>query len=116
VSYDERLVSFGLDRLELRRLRFDLVELFKIVHGFTTCNLLSLLNFTRTDVAHNTRGHRYKLIISRVYKNTFKNYFLNRTTVVWNSLPDACFQSNLITNFKCKLMNVDFSLFLHGQQ
>jgi hypothetical protein len=39
ISYDERLSMFNLDRLEVRRLRTDLVELFKIVNGYTSCHI-----------------------------------------------------------------------------
>ena len=46
--YDERLSLLGLERLELRRLKFYQTELFKIVNGFTTSriyvyNLLKLI-------------------------------------------------------------------------
>ena len=31
---------------------------------------------------------------------------------IWNSLPDICFISNLLSNFKRKLKHIDFSNFL----
>ena len=60
LSYDERLALFGLERLELRRLKFDLTELFKNFNGFTTCRIYDCLQFAQTNSMHNTRGHRYK--------------------------------------------------------
>ena len=43
LSYDECLALFGLERLDLRRLKFDLTELFKIVNGFITCRIYDCL-------------------------------------------------------------------------
>ena len=36
LSYVDRLELFNLERLELRRIHFDLIELFKIVNGWST--------------------------------------------------------------------------------
>jgi hypothetical protein len=72
LSYDERLHLFGLERLELRRLRTDIVELFKIVYQYSTCNLVNKLNFVQLYNAHNTRGNRFKLTVPRANINCFK--------------------------------------------
>jgi hypothetical protein len=115
ISYDERLTLFGLERLELRRLKFELIELFKIVHGYTTCCIYDVLQFGHHNATHITRGHRYKLTVMRTCKNTFKYYFLNRITNVWNSLPNDYFNTVLISSFKAKLSHVDFSNFMCGR-
>ena len=93
LSCDERLALFGLERLELRRLKFDLTELFKIANGFTTCRRYDCLQFAQTNSMHNTRGHRYKLNIIRTCKNSFKYYFINRIAHIWNCLPDNYFNT-----------------------
>ena len=87
---DERLALFDLDRLELRRLHFDLLHMFKIVHGFTVCGFFSDLHFAHSDNVYNTRGHRFKLHVNRTNKNIFKYCFINRVLPIWNSLPDIC--------------------------
>ena len=112
LSYNERLALFDLDRLELRRLHFDLLHMFKIVHGFTVCGFFSDLHFAHSDNVYNTRGHRFKLHVNRTNKNIFKYCFINRVLPIWNSLPDICFISNLLSNFKRKLKHIDFSNFL----
>jgi hypothetical protein len=115
VSYDERLTMFNLERLELRRLRTDLVELFKIVHGYTTCSVFNSLSFSCKNVYCATRGHRYKLNVSRVNKDLFKYYFTNRVVSVWNFLPDHCFNTNLTCTFKRNVCRVNLSDFINGQ-
>jgi ribonuclease P/MRP protein subunit RPP40 len=115
VSYDERLTFFNLDRLELRRLKIDLVEMFKIVHGYTKCNVSNCFSFSCNNVCSGTRGHRFKLNIIRCNKNLFKYYFTNRIVHAWNSLPDRCLNTNLISTFKRNLCNINLSSFVQGQ-
>ena len=115
LSYDERLALFGLERLELRRLKFDLTELFKIVNGFTTCRLYDYFQFAQTNSMHYTRGHRYKLYIIRTCKNSFKYYFINRIAHIWNCLPDNYFNTQVIGSFRAKLSAFDFTKYLPGQ-
>jgi hypothetical protein len=115
VSYEDRMLMFDLERLELRRLRIDLVELFKIVNHFSACNVFNALKFSRNNACYVTRGHRYKLNVCTVNKNNLKFYFTNRIVHVWNSLPDSCFNTNLIATFKRNLCNINLSNFIRGQ-
>jgi hypothetical protein len=115
VSYDERLVLFNMEKLELRRLKFDLIETFKIIHQFTACNLHNVLNLHNSVSVHNTRGHAYKLVINRTCTSTFKFHFVNRIAAVWNFLPSECFSTNLISVFKSRLHRIDLNRFLYGR-
>ena len=114
LSYDNCLEVLGLERLELRRLYFDLIELFKIVNHFTYSCIFNVLSFNQ-HALHNTRGHRFKLNVIRSNKNVFKTFFTNRVVNVWNFLPAECFNTNLISTFKNRLLKINFSDFLHGQ-
>ena len=111
VSYEERLLLFGLERLELRRLHYDLIELFKIVYHFTDCSIYNVLSFNH----NNTRGHRFKLATVRCKKNVYKHFFINRITNIWNSIPDLCFNTNLISCFRNSLLKINFNEYLHGR-
>ena len=58
LTYHQRLVKVGLESLELRRIRTDLVRAYKITFGFTDVNSESIF----TVRASNSRsGHCYKL-------------------------------------------------------
>ena len=58
LPYDERLKKLGLWSLEERRNRADLLEVFKMVKGFSAVSWSQF--FTRSHVT-NTRGHNWKL-------------------------------------------------------
>jgi hypothetical protein len=45
MSYNQRLGYFNLERLELRRIHFDLIELYKIVNQYTVSNLHNAMQF-----------------------------------------------------------------------
>ena len=56
-GYAERLRILNLDSLEMRRLRADLAEVYKIAHGVDNrnfCDFFQLCN-------NNNRGHTFKL-------------------------------------------------------
>ena len=84
LTYHQRLVALGLESLEMRRLRADLVFLYKIVFGHVKINLCDLfvLNFS-----HNLRGHRFKLNLPPCHSAVRFNYFSYRIINVWNALP-----------------------------
>ncbi len=67
--YSERLKKLGLDRLDVRRLRADLVFTYKIIFGLISDIELAQI-FTFADIPHDTRGHRYKLAATRTKKDT----------------------------------------------
>ena len=56
LSYDERLQKSGLTTLETRRLRGDLIEMFKIFKSFDYINYQKI-SLSRTEL----RGHNFKL-------------------------------------------------------
>jgi len=61
LRYEDRLSRPGLDILELRHLRYDLLLTYKIVLGLT--DVVASDMFTLTSSLHyiNTTGHAYKL-------------------------------------------------------
>ena len=55
LRYNDRLKLFDSERFEIRRLRTDLTELFKIIKGFSKLTLLNLIPFSKNTHTH---GHR----------------------------------------------------------
>jgi ribonucleases P/MRP protein subunit RPP40 len=60
LSYDDRLVVLGIEKLELRRLEQDLIMAYKIHFGLLDVNANEL--FTVHNANYDTRGHAYKLL------------------------------------------------------
>lgn len=116
LSYDEQLSMFNLNRLEVRRLRIDLVELFKIVNGYTSCHTYNDLHFACNNKYTLTRGHRFKLNVTRVNKNLFKDYLTNVIFNVWNYLSNCIFNTKLITTFNRYVCDIDLSRFIREGQ
>ena len=83
LSYPDRLVRLNLDSLVVRRLQHDLILAYKIVFGLTDMNPEDFFTFANSN--HNTRGHAYKLLPSRV--DVLKGFFAVRIVKPWNCLP-----------------------------
>lgn len=106
ISYNERLFQLNLTTLETRRIRGDLIEVFKIFHGFTDINPREF--FTLSDSG--LRGHAFKLFKPRAITNICKFSFAHRVVDTWNKLPVDIVNSCSLNSFK---NNIDH-LFKHG--
>jgi hypothetical protein len=89
LEYEERLEGIGLTKLELRRERAGLLEVFKILKGMEG---LDRDHFFRDaldgrESGMMTRGHSLKLYKKRFRLKADKFSFGNRVVGIWNSLP-----------------------------
>ena len=82
LPYGERLKYLELPSLKSRRLRNDLIETFKIFHGY---NNVDFDQFFTLNV-NKTRNKEGKLFYNRFRTNIRKNYFTNRVVQHWNNL------------------------------
>jgi len=86
LPYEERLKKLKLPTLVYRRLRGDMIELFKMVHGIYDSQVIRFLTYSNID---HTRGHPWKLFLRHARVNVRKNFFGIRTVVPWNDLPET---------------------------
>ena len=100
-SYEERLKATGLISLEMRRLRADLIEVFKIVHGLEDLDPCYFFKFA-ADTVTNTRGHPYKIIKPGLTKSLMcRQYFFSQRVInEWNSLPHDAVTAKTVNSFK----------------
>jgi hypothetical protein len=101
LSYSERLRRLRLPTLQTRRLYYDLLECYKIVHGLVRSDckkMLSLSDF-------HTRGFQCKLFtkLPPARLNIRKHFFVERVLPQWNALPPVVVQQNSIAAFKLML-------------
>ena len=72
--YEERLKELNLFNLSKRRLRRDLIEVFKIFGSLDNNNINDYLN---TDLTSTTRNNGFKIIGKRFRSREAKLFFLN---------------------------------------
>ena len=82
LSYRDRLVKLDLQTLERRRLVYDLVFCYKILHGLCEVSLPDELS------SSNTRGNNLKLAKHFCYNDVRKYFFNNRVVDAWNNLSN----------------------------
>ena len=99
MSYEQRLSSLGLTTLETRRIRGDLIEVFKIFKAYENVDYREFFELSE----NNLRGHSCKLFKKRVKTNIGKYSFSNRVVDLWNNLPEDVVSCNNVVSFKVKI-------------
>ena len=96
MSYEERLKSLNLPTLQYRRIRGDLIFMYKIATHRVNTALLGE-NQIRNE---RTRGHQYKLDKRRTATNKAQSFFTNRIINIWNELPQDVVSAESVNSFK----------------
>ena len=101
-----RLELLGLERLESRRIRADVLFAYKLLSGLTALHSNDFFILRESTC---TRGHPYKLFTALL--NWCQKYFFSQRIVkIWNELPvDNDFSS--IESFKCALDDFYFNTY-----
>ena len=110
LSYAERLANLKPQSLEHRRLIFDLVLVFKIIHGISCLNFTDFFSFANNN--NSSRGHPYRLCIPLNKNNTRNFFFSSRVVPAWNSLPASTVAAPNPISFKKALFKLNLSKFL----
>ena len=98
-SYPERLRVLRLPTLEHRRLRGDMIEVYKYLHGHYDVKKPTLSQAGGRDL----RGHSLKLCKNRHRLDVRGNFFSYRTVTNWNSLTEEVVSAPSINAFKGRL-------------
>ena len=108
VSYIKRLETLGLERLELRRLRFDAVMTFNIVKGMNCLNFDDFFSYaTAGRVSRNLTRNSLLLAVPKKGIDVRSHSFAVRAVQIWNSLSNSEVLSSTVDQFKTKLKAVD---------
>ena len=101
LSYTERLKKLNLYTLIYRRMRYDMIQLWKIIEDEKLLSKLNLVFETSTR----TRGHSKKLKQQPCNKNLLirRNAFTVRIVPIWNRLSDNCVSKLTLETFKSVL-------------
>jgi len=112
MTYDNRLKLLGLDRLELRRLRADLVTCYKIFNGLLD---IPFDSFFRLADYRSTRGHALKLFLPDSRINARAYSFPVRVVTLWNRLPASTVLARNLKQFKIAVRITDLSYAILGK-
>jgi len=113
LSYDDRLKSLNLDRLELRRIHFDACMAYNILENLP----YHLKIFMYVETSTKTRSALTKMLTSDKFRLDIKKFgFSNRSYKLWNSIFPEIKQSRNLNEFKRKLHTIGFSPFLKGRK
>lgn len=109
VSYEDRLLQLEMHSLQYRRIRFDLIQVYKIIYGFSDLNFDDYFVFR--PCPYNTRGNTLKIDNVDKYKSSqWLNTFFGRAVKFWNVLPNEVAISTSLSIFKFRLKTVDLSV------
>ena len=99
LTYPERLRALNLPTLSFRRLRGDMIEMYKITHN--TYDKKTTINIS--PMQSNLRGHTYKVYQHRAEADARKHSFRCRTAAPWNSLPQKVVDAPSVKSFERRL-------------
>ena len=100
LSYEARLKKLDMFSLRHRRLRGDLIEVFKFVKGQDQGYLNGMFEFSTNDY---TRGHNLKLKVRYSRTRLRQSFFAVRVVKHWNELPGDIVNSSSLNRFKTSL-------------
>ena len=102
LHYNDQLSHLRLHSLRERRIRFQLISLYKFYNRLTDLDFHSFFKVcnvsTRTSTT--TRGHKLKIIPNHSKHNYRLNFFTNSSIHLWNKLSDNDISAPTINDFK----------------
>ena len=96
-TYEQRKIALGLTSLEERRARGDLIEVFKIIHGFENIQRDKFFKLDRE-----VHSRELKIYVPQVV-NRRNKFFDIRIINQWNELPPTLVDRQPIGTFKSGL-------------
>ncbi|KAK3089769.1 hypothetical protein FSP39_006368 [Pinctada imbricata] len=104
LSYPERLRALKLPTLSYRRIRGDMIELYKITSGIYDKAAVDFIKpWRETTSRTSSRTHDMKIFPQRAHTKVRKNAFSVRSANIWNSLPAHVVTSKTVNTFKNRL-------------
>ena len=104
LTYPERLKKLRLPSLSYRRLRGDMIEVYKMLSGIYDKEVPNILRLQSSLVERDgNRGHGLKLFHQQWRKGVRGNFFSVRVARLWNGLPQSVVEAPSLNSFKSRL-------------
>ena len=100
LPYEDRLERLGMFSLRFRRLRGDLIEVFKFTKEQHPGYLKDMFEINRVTRG---RGHHYKLVMKQSRTRLRQSFFSRRAVGHWNGLPEEAVAAESLASFKTRL-------------
>ena len=101
LSYDERLKSLGMESLENRRRRGDVIQCYKTMKWHGDIDPNTWFEFVQDRHDMNTRTHEANNIVpEKCNLNVRKHFYTNRVANIWNELPQDVRNAPTTNSFK----------------
>ena len=110
-SYSERLTKLNLLSLKSRRIRFDLITMFKIINNMSDLNFDSFFEIKYYPYSLRNRSSQI-LPIQHFNDNIWKGSFFERAPRYWNKLSQDVTNTDSLGLFKTKLNSISFESLL----
>ena len=104
LSYPERLKKLKLPTLAYRRVRGDLIEMFKITHHIYDTNACNFIHMWKdSSLRSSTRTNSLKIFPQQANSILRRHSFQLRVARTWNYLPDYIVNAPSLNSFKNRL-------------
>jgi len=101
LPYQDRLKKLKLPTLAYRRLRSDMIELYKATSAIYEPNLCSFIKLrTNETTRQSNRTHNKSIYPTHSNSNIRKHAFCNRNVTIWNNLPHQVVNAPSVPSFK----------------
>ena len=99
-SYEDRLTDLNLFSLEKRRIRGDMIEVWKIISGHENLDRSYFFELQENSI---TRNNGCKIVGRRFQTEIARNWFTYRVVDEWNRLPNLVVNSETLSTFKKRI-------------
>ena len=103
LPYEERLKKLKLPSLAYRRMRGDMVEVYKYCHSLYQVDGKPFKLMSEVNEESVTRDNGFKIYKEKSKHAVRANFFGNRVANIWNSLPTSVVQAPSLNSFKNRL-------------
>jgi hypothetical protein len=110
MEYEDRLRKMNIPSMCYRRLRGDLIEAYKCVHGLYDC-----VSPLQVNTRGFTRGHQFKLEKQYCRTSLRQHFFSNRIVDTWNALDNDTVTASTLNCFKNRI-DLIFQDYMHCEK